>query len=53
MDAVPVVSNWADAWLGTAYQINSRVALRGAFVATFCNRRVTAYGGELGLNVSF
>jgi outer membrane lipase/esterase len=52
MAASPVASNWADAWLGTNYQINSHVSLRGAFLATICDRR-ESYGGELGLNVSF
>lgn len=53
MAAAPVASNWGDAWLGTAYQVNDRVALRGAFLTTFCDRQVASYGGELGLNVSF
>jgi outer membrane lipase/esterase len=53
MAATPVASDWADAWLGTAYQINKHVMLRGAFTTTFLNRRVESYGGELSLNVNF
>ena len=53
MAAAPVASDWADAWLGTAYHLNSKVTLRGDLFATFFNRRVENYGGELGLNVSF
>jgi hypothetical protein len=53
MAATPVDSNWADTWLGCAYLFNSQVALRGAFLATFLNRRVAIYGGEVSLNVNF
>ena len=53
MDAAPVASNWATASLGTSYKLNSRVTLRGAFLATFLNPQVRSYGGELGLNISF
>ena len=53
MAATPIASNWGDAWLGTTYQVNSQVTLRGTFTAMFLNRRVENYGGELGVNVSF
>ena len=53
MDAAPVASNWATASLGTSYKFNSRVTLRGAFLATFLNPQVRSYGGEFGLNISF
>ena len=53
MATAPGASNWADAWLGTAYHFNAQVAMRGAFLATFFNQRVESYGGELGVNVSF
>ena len=53
MDAVPVVSDWATASLGTSYKLSSRVMLRGAVSAMFINPQMTSYGGELGLNVSF
>lgn len=51
--ASPVASDWADTWLGSTYHLNSQVTLRGTFFATLFNRRITTYGGELGLNVSF
>jgi outer membrane lipase/esterase len=53
MDAAPVASNWATASLGTSYKLNSRVTLRGVFLATFLNPQVRSYGGELGLSISF
>jgi outer membrane lipase/esterase len=53
MDAAPVAFNWATTSVGTSFKLNSRVTLRGAFLATFLNPQVRSYGGELGLNVSF
>lgn len=53
MAAAPVASNWADAWLGSTYQINSQATLQATFFAALFNRQITTYGGELGLNISF
>jgi hypothetical protein len=51
--AAPVASNWATAWLGAAYKLNSQVILRGAVSTVFANPQVIDYGGELGVNVGF
>lgn len=51
--AAPVASDWANAFLGTSYKLNSQITLRGVFSGVFLNPQVISYGGELGLNVSF
>jgi outer membrane lipase/esterase len=53
MASTPVASDWADAWLGIAYHINSQVSIQGDVWGMFFNRRVETYGGQLGLNVNF
>ncbi len=49
----PTASDWASASLGTAYRFNQQVMLRGALSAEFINPKVSSFGGELGVNVSF
>jgi outer membrane lipase/esterase len=53
MDAAPAAPDWATASVGASYNINSQMKLSGAFSADVANPRVTSYGGELGLGVSF
>jgi len=53
MDAVPVTTDWGDVTLGTAYKASDRVTLRASFSSMFSNPQAVAYGGELGVNVSF
>jgi outer membrane lipase/esterase len=53
MDAVPVVSDWCTASLGTYYRFSPQVTLRGAASAMFINPQMTTCGGELSLNVGF
>lgn len=53
MAATPVASDWADAWLGSTYQVTSQVKLQGNVSAMIFNRRVINYGGQLGVNVNF
>jgi outer membrane lipase/esterase len=51
--AAPIASDWCTSSLGASYKLNSQVTLRGAVSEVFFNPRVTSYGGELGVNVSF
>jgi outer membrane lipase/esterase len=53
MDAIPAASDWATLSLGSFYQINSRLMLRGAASATFINPQMTTCGGEVGLSAGF
>jgi len=53
VDAVPVDSDWTTASIGTSFKVSERVMLRASFSTMFSNPQTTAYGGELGVNVSF
>jgi len=53
VDAAPVAADWATASVGTSYQLNERVMLRGVISSVFANSQVDNYGGQLGVSVSF
>ncbi len=53
MAAAPIAANWASTALGVVYKLNPQVMLRAAFAAEVFTPQVAAYGGELGVNISF
>jgi outer membrane lipase/esterase len=52
-DAAPVSADWATASLGTAYRLNSQITLHATGTVMIGNPKVTSYGGNLTLNISY
>jgi outer membrane lipase/esterase len=53
MPAIDVGSDWGTGTIGVKWRLTQNVTALGSFTGEFGQNRVAAYGGLLGLNVSF
>jgi len=53
MPAVEVGKDWADGTVGTRVRLNTNVVGLAAFTGEVAQKHVSAYGGEIGMNVTF
>jgi hypothetical protein len=53
LPAIDVGSDWGTGTIGVKWRLTQNVTALGSFTGEFGQNRVAAYGGLLGLNVSF